>query len=159
MSQESIVVDSASQTLHLLTIQLESTIYSISTAKNGLGEQMGSECTPRGRHYIRAKVGLGCDSNAVFNSRRPTGERYDFNTMSASNRDWILGRILWLSGLEKGLNRCGRVDTMRRYIYIHGAPDNLITGAPGSKGCIRMRTVDIVELFDRVTVGCKVLIK
>jgi L,D-transpeptidase YbiS len=158
MSQESIVVDSATQTLHLLSDQLGNKIYSISTAKNGLGEQMGSECTPRGKHYIRAKVGFGCDSNAVFCSRRPTGERYVFDAMSALNRDWILGRILWLSGLEKGVNRCGRVDTMRRYIYIHGSPDHLLTGVPGSRGCIRMRAADIVELFDRVTVGCNVLI-
>jgi lipoprotein-anchoring transpeptidase ErfK/SrfK len=123
--------------------------YSISSAKNGVGEENGSYCTPRGRHLIRAKVGAGQPLNAVFVERRPTGEIYSPELASRHpGRDWILTRILWLSGCEPGFNRLGKVDTMRRAIYIHGSPDSAQMGEPGSHGCIRMRNRDIVELFD-----------
>lgn len=133
--------------------------YLISTAKNGPGELFGSEQTPRGWHLIRAKIGKDCPANTVFISRRPTGELYtpDLRTQFP-NRDWILTRILWLSGLEPGKNRLGDVDTMRRYIYIHGTPDDVAMGQPGSRGCIRMANKDIIELFDFVPVGAKIQI-
>ena len=125
--------------------------YSISSAKNGVGEVNDSFCTPRGRHIIRAKIGAGQPLNAVFVERRPTGEVYTPELASSSpERDWILTRILWLSGCERGYNRMGPVDTMRRAIYIHGSPDTAEMGTPGSGGCIRMRNRDIVELFDLV---------
>jgi predicted GNAT family N-acyltransferase len=125
--------------------------YSISTAKNGAGEQQGSYRTPRGRHIIRAKIGAGLPENTVFVRRRPTGETWTPG-FAADNpgRDWILTRILWLSGKESGANRGGQVDTMRRYIYLHGSPDTVPMGTPGSIGCVRMRNRDIVELFDLV---------
>lgn len=127
--------------------------YSISSAKNGVGELNGSFCTPRGRHIIRAKIGAGQPLNAVFVERRPTGEVYTPELASSSpGRDWILTRILWLSGCERGYNRMGRVDTMRRAIYIHGSPDTADMGKPGSRGCIRMCNEDIVELFDLVPI-------
>ena len=132
----------------------------ISTAKNGAGEQRGSECTPRGLHYIRARIGAGCDENTVFVGRRPTGERYDETLhQQYPERDWILSRILWLCGSEKGKNRGGVVDSMRRYIYIHGCPDSEPMGIPLSHGCVRMRNRDIIELFDRVDVGTRVMIQ
>ena len=125
--------------------------YSISSAKNGVGEQNGSFCTPRGRHVIRAKIGAGQPPNTVFVERRPTGETYSRSLAERfPGRDWILTRILWLSGCEPGYNRLGKVDTMRRAIYIHGSPDTAEMGKPGSHGCIRMRNKDIVELFDLV---------
>jgi L,D-transpeptidase YbiS len=125
--------------------------YAVSTATNGAGEQNGSNCTPRGRHIIRAKVGAGVTANTVFVRRRPTGEIWTPELGAANpGRDWILTRILWLSGCEPGFNRLGTVDTMRRYIYIHGTPDNVPLGTPGSIGCIRMRNSDIIELFDLV---------
>lgn len=125
--------------------------YPVSTAAKGTGEQNGSYCTPRGRHVIRAKVGAGATANTVFVRRRPTGEIWTPALAAAfPGRDWILTRILWLSGCEPGFNRLGGVDTMRRYIYIHGSPDTVPMGAPGSIGCIRMRNGDIVELFDLV---------
>jgi lipoprotein-anchoring transpeptidase ErfK/SrfK len=125
--------------------------YVVSTATNGAGEQSGSYCTPRGRHLIRAKVGAGETANTVFVRRRPTGEIWTPALAAANpNRDWILTRILWLSGCEPGLNRLGNVDTMRRYVYIHGSPDNVAMGTPGSVGCVRMRNNDIIELFDLV---------
>ena len=127
--------------------------YSISSAKNGVGEQNGSFRTPRGRHVVRAKIGAGQPVNTVFVERRPTGETYSPELARQSpGRDWILTRILWLSGLERGYNRLGKVDTMRRAIYIHGSPDTADMGKPGSRGCIRMHNHDIVELFDLVPV-------
>lgn len=127
--------------------------YSVSTAKNGPGEVYGSEQTPRGLHIIRAKIGDQQPANTVFISRRPTGEIFNLDMRTQfPNRDWILTRIMWLSGLEPGKNRLGNVDTMRRYVYIHGTPDDVAMGVPGSKGCIRMRNSDIIELFDLVPV-------
>lgn len=127
--------------------------YSISSAKNGVGEVNGSFCTPRGRHIIRAKIGAGEPENTVFVERRPTGEIYSGQLARRfPGRDWILTRILWLSGLEPGYNRMGKVDTMRRAIYIHGSPDTADMGKPGSRGCIRMHNRDIVELFNLVPV-------
>jgi lipoprotein-anchoring transpeptidase ErfK/SrfK len=128
--------------------------YLVSTSKHGAGELLGSFQTPRGRHLIRAKIGAGAPEGAVFRGRRPTGEIYTPDLARAHpDRDWILTRILWLSGTEVGRNRLGNVDTMRRYIYVHGTPDGDRLGFPGSIGCIRMGNADIVELFERVRVG------
>jgi L,D-transpeptidase YbiS len=133
--------------------------YTISTGANGVGEENGSFCTPRGKHVIRAKIGAGQPENAVFVNRRPTGERYS-PELGAQHpgRDWILTRILWLSGCESGYNRSGSCDTMRRYIYIHGTPDGTALGKPGSRGCVRMRNADLLELFDLVSVGTQIKI-
>ena len=128
--------------------------FSVSTSKFGPGELRDTFRTPRGRHVIRAKIGAGQPLGAVFRGRRPTGEIYSPALARAyPNRDWILTRILWLSGLEIGKNRLGDVDTMRRYIYIHGTPEADVLGVPGSIGCIRMSNRDVVELFDLVPVG------
>jgi lipoprotein-anchoring transpeptidase ErfK/SrfK len=125
--------------------------YTVSTSKNGLGERNGSFCTPRGSHIVRARIGAGQPDNSVFVRRRPTGELWTPELHARyPGRDWILTRILWLSGCEPGRNRLGEVDTMRRYIYIHGSPDAAEMGKPGSIGCIRMRNHDIVELFELV---------
>ena len=134
--------------------------FRIATARNGVGERLGSEQTPRGEHYIRAKIGAGQPVNAVFISRRPTGETYSPGLRTAfPERDWILTRILWLCGLERGKNRLGEVDTMRRYIYIHGCPDDDPMGNPSSRGCVKMRNNDIIRLFDRVPAGTRVTIR
>lgn len=131
--------------------------YQISTSRYGAGEKSGSHCTPRGLHIIRAKIGAGLPINSVLVGRRPTGEIWS-PELSAANpgRDWILTRILWLSGCELGRNRLGAVDTMRRYIYIHGTPDLAPMGVPASIGCIRMRNQDVRELFDLVIPGTTV---
>jgi lipoprotein-anchoring transpeptidase ErfK/SrfK len=141
-----IVIDIEKQTL-----AFGGKTYLVSTASRGVGEKNGSLCTPRGRHIIRAKIGTGAALNSVFVRRRPTGEVWTPELHARfPGRDWILTRILWLSGCEAGRNRLGDVDTMRRYIYIHGSPDTAQMGKPGSIGCVRMRNQDIVELFDRV---------
>lgn len=155
-----IEVDISAQRLRLLDAgggELAS--YSVSTARDGPGEREGSHRTPRGRHRVRAKIGAGAPAGTVFVGRRPTGEVYRPELSAAHpGRDWILTRVLWLCGEEVGRNRLGDVDSMRRYIYIHGAPDEAPMGVPGSIGCIRMRNADVIELFDRVPVGTKVLI-
>ena len=134
--------------------------YQISSAKNGVGQNRGSFCTPLGKHVIRAKIGEGQPVNTVFIRRRPTGEIYSpILGEKYPDRDWILTRILWLSGCEPGFNRLGTVDTMRRYIYIHGSPDSIDIGRPGSIGCIRMLNTDLLELFDLTDVGTEVNIK
>jgi lipoprotein-anchoring transpeptidase ErfK/SrfK len=137
----------------------ENRTYQISTAKNGLGEKNGSFCTPRGRHIVRAKIGAGQPMYAVFVRRRPTGEIWTPALHEQyPGRDWILTRILWLSGCEPGFNRLGAVDTMRRYVYIHGTHELAEMGKPGSIGCVRMRSPDIVELFERVPPYTEVVI-
>jgi len=147
----------AAQRLTLLENNRIVANWPVSTAVKGAGEESGSEQTPRGRHIIRAKIGAGAPPGAVFVGRRPTGEICTPEVFAAQPvRDWILTRILWLSGLEPGRNRLGKVDTMRRYIYIHGCPDTVPLGTPGSHGCIRMRNAHIIELFERVVVGTPV---
>ncbi len=135
-------------------------VYSVSTGKNGLGELMGSECTPRGWHCIHNIIGLNHEVNSVFVSRLWTGEIYSHELASQyPARDWILTRILQLDGLEPGRNKGGDVDSLRRYIYIHGTPDTTPLGFPGSRGCVRMKNKDIIELAEWIKVGSRVYIE
>lgn len=155
----SISIGAQSLTLRDAAGQIEKH-YAVSTAAQGVGEQDGSYCTPRGQHLIRAKIGAGQPINTVFVGRRPSGEIYTPDLGARfPKRDWILTRILWLSGCERGFNRLGTVDTMRRLIYIHGCPDSAAMGVPGSHGCVRMRNGDILDLFERVTAGTPVTIQ
>lgn len=133
--------------------------FPVSTARNGPGQLKGSECTPTGWHRIRARIGGDAPLNAVFVGRRATGEIYTPALAQAQpQRDWILSRILWLGGLEPGVNRYGDVDSTWRYIYIHGCPDELMQGEPASHGCIRMKNADVIALYDYVKAGCRVFI-
>ncbi len=154
-----IEVDVFKQQLHLFEFGKVVLSYSVSTAKNGMGEISGSECTPGGWHIIRAKIGQDSPVNTVFTGRRATGEIYQpLMREKFPGRDWILTRIMWLSGCEPGKNRLHKYDTMRRYIYIHGCPDEDIMGIASSHGCIKMRNTDVIELFDRIEVYTPVLI-
>jgi L,D-transpeptidase YbiS len=154
-----ITISLADQTLDLVGDDGTVRRYPVSTARNGAGERNGSFCTPRGLHVVRARIGAGQPEGAVFVRRRPTGEVHTPELAAEHpQRDWILTRILWLSGREPGFNRHGDVDTMRRYIYIHGTPDSNPMGIPGSIGCVRMRNSDLVDLFDRVPAGTPVTI-
>lgn len=155
-----ILVDVERQVLRLYAGDEPIAEWPVATAVNGLGERNGSECTPRGAHRVRLKIGAGCPIGSVFVGRRPTGERYTPALAAAApGRDWILTRILWLTGCEPGFNRGGDCDSLRRFIYIHGCPDEEPIGRPASHGCIRMRNADVIDLFDRVDEGCPVEIR
>ena len=155
-----IEINIGSQMLTVFNEEQQLMTFTVATARKGVGEQNGSEQTPRGWHVIRAKIGAEQPVNSVFVARRPTGEIYSpALAAQAPERDWILTRILWLSGLEPGRNRLGTVDTMRRYIYIHGCPDEEPMGIPSSHGCIKMHNQDVIRLFDTVSVGTRVLIQ
>lgn len=159
MAGPEVHIDVALQKLHLMVDGATERSYTVSTALNGMGEHNGSGCTPRGLHRVRAKVGAGCAPGTVFVGRRATGEVYSPELAAAHpGRDWILSRILWLTGCEPGVNRGGAVDTLRRYIYIHGCPDDCPMGVPRSHGCVRMTIADVIDLFDRVAVGTRVCI-
>lgn len=153
-------IDLASQQLAVLAADGSRLAgYAISSAANGPGERNGSGCTPRGRHRIRALIGTGAPADAVFIGRRPTGEIYDAALAARHpTRDWILSRILWLCGEEPGINRGGALDSMRRYIYIHGTPATEPMGVPASHGCIRLHTPALLELFSQCYAGMPVII-
>lgn len=155
-----VVIDLEHQTLDWFGANGEHQRWPVSTAANGPGEANNSGCTPRGRHYVRALVGKGLPEGTVFVARRPTGETWTPELSRLQpRRDWILSRIIWLCGLEKGVNRGGQVDTFRRFIYIHGTPDTEPMGEPLSHGCIRMRNRDVINLFDRLEPGIPVMIQ
>lgn len=154
------IIDISIRSQELVFIDINKNItktYAIATAKNGAGELNGSNRTPRGRHIVRAKIGAGCAPDTVLIGRRPTGEVYSPELKAKfPGRDWILTRILWLSGCEVGFNRLGAVDTMRRYIYIHATPSEVPLGMPCSHGCILLHNTEMIELFERVAVGTSV---
>jgi lipoprotein-anchoring transpeptidase ErfK/SrfK len=157
MTKRQLRIELAQQRLICLEQGRTTALYPVSTARAGAGEILESGCTPRGWHRIHLKVGEGCPENTVFIARRPTGEIYQDELAAAEpERDWILTRILWLTGCEPGFNQGGRVDTLRRYIYIHGTPEESLIGMPVSHGCIRMRNRDLLKLFDWVDVGTPV---
>ena len=156
-----LIISIADQTLYGLDQQSKVVAqYRISTAKNGSGQQSGSGCTPIGRHRVRAKIGQTCEQGSVFIGRRPTGEIYSEKlAQQFPQRDWILSRIIWLQGLEWGINRGPGVDTMARYIYIHGTPSTEPLGVPESHGCVRMHCQDVIALFDDVAINCPVMLQ
>ena len=130
--------------------------YPVSTSRHGLGNERGSLKTPLGRHRICARIGEGLHPLTVFRARRPAGR---LPPDPDPGEDWIVGRILWLEGLETGTNRRGTVDTKRRFIYIHGTPFEDAIGRPASIGCIRMRIGDLLAVFARAFVGERVVIR
>lgn len=149
MSQRRLRIELSHQRLICLEAGQSRALYPVSTSRWGVGERRDSGCTPRGLHRVRLKIGAGCPENSVFVARRPTGEIYSDQLAEAQpDRDWILTRILWLSGCEPGINLGGEVDTLRRFIYIHGTPEETLLGIPVSHGCVRMRNRDIIRLFD-----------
>jgi len=155
-----IYISISQQTLTFVDSQGRQHLFSVSTAKNGPNQQEGSGGTPLGKHKVRAKIGGQAPLNAVFVGRRFTGEIYTPELGAQyPERDWILTRILWLAGCEPGFNQGGNVDTMRRYIYIHGTPDAEPMGVPLSHGCIRMRNTELMWLFEQVAPYCPVMIE
>lgn len=158
--QTIITINHAQQQLQLIRNEAVVVSYAISTAQNGLGERQGSGQTPRGEHVIHKKIGGDMPMGTVFVGREPTGEVYSPELAAQHpDRDWILTRILWLAGTEIGKNCGGSVDTLQRYIYIHGTPDTEPMGSPASHGCIRMHNTDVVELFAQVAENTPVFIQ
>lgn len=155
--EAAIVISLREQTLRLRQDGVDRMAFEVSTAARGAGCTSGSHCTPTGLHRIRLKIGAGCAPGTVFVGRRPTGEVLTPDLHERfPGRDWILTRILWLEGLQRGVNRGGDVDTLRRFVYIHGTADEAAIGQPASHGCVRMRNRDIVRLFDAVSGGTRV---
>ncbi len=155
-----ILIDLANQRLWFLEDASPRFAAQVSTARKGPGERRDSGCTPRGLHRVRIGIGAGCPPGTVFVGRRPTGEVYGPELAARfPERDWILTRILWLTGLEQGRNRGGDVDTLRRYIYIHGCPETAPLGIPQSHGCIRMHDRELMQLFDLAPAGTLVDIR
>ena len=153
-----VTVDVTRQQLEVRENGVQVRCYAVSTSRYGLGEHTGSFKTPRGRHVVRAKIGAGMPAGSVFRGRRPTGAIAAPNSLADTGQDLILTRILWLSGLESGRNRGGKVDTMARYIYIHGTPHENLLGTPASCGCVRMASAAVMELFELVPAGVEVVI-
>lgn len=159
MPSATLFISIAQQSLRLVLPSGAERTFAVSTAANGAGCRRGSYCTPLGRHRVRLKIGEGCPVGAVFRARRPTGEIYGPElAQQHPGRDWVLTRILWLDGMEPGVNRGGDVDSLRRFIYIHGTADEHAIGRPASHGCVRMRAGDLLEVFDAVEVGAEVVI-
>jgi lipoprotein-anchoring transpeptidase ErfK/SrfK len=160
MPEPRITIDLDTQRLSLSDGEALARVYAVSTGLNGAGERNGSGRTPRGLHRVRMKIGDNCVPGTVFRARRPTGEVYCHALATRwPDRDWILTRILWLTGVEPGRNRGGEVDTFRRYIYIHGCSPAEPMGEPRSHGCIRMRDLDLIELFELAPAGTLVEIR
>jgi L,D-transpeptidase YbiS len=155
----SLHVDIATQTVTLTEADGTARRYPVSTARKGAGNLAGSGGTPLGLHRVRLKIGAGAPPGAVFVARRATGEVFGPELAARDpERDWMLSRILWLQGMEPGVNRGGAVDTLRRYVYIHGTGDEDGIGTACSFGCVRMSNADVIDLFDRVPQGALVRI-
>ncbi|MDX8408332.1 MAG: L,D-transpeptidase [Mariprofundaceae bacterium] len=129
--------------------------YPVSTAANGAGNENGSLQTPLGRHRICSKIGEGLPPLTAFRGRMPVG----FYRPVDTDQDWILTRILWLDGMQTGINRRGHVDSKSRYIYIHGTHAEDDIGKPVSHGCIRMNNTDMLEVFDHARLNEHVIIR
>ena len=153
-----ICIDSRHQRMDRFDIEAEHNCsYPISTAARGMGNRTDSFKTPFGIHRIRQKIGGGQPKGMIFEAREPIGKIA--RDLDIRERDEITSRILWLDGLEEGVNNGGVFDTFSRYIYIHGTSDEKRIGQPVSAGCIRMRNDDVIELFDDVLVDDIVLIR
>ncbi len=155
---QALVVAVSSQRLYLFEDGQLVGDYPVSTAERGTGNQEGSLQTPLGLHRVAEKIGAEAPSGMIFRGRRPTGQRAEILALpdARAERDDVTSRILWLDGLEPGVNRGGNVDSKRRYIYIHGTPEEGRIGSPASHGCVRMSNADVIELFDRVEVDALV---
>jgi L,D-transpeptidase catalytic domain len=130
--------------------------YVISTSAKGLGQRQDSYRTPTGLHYVRERIGEGSPAWSVLRERVCTGEVFD--STATPDGDLITSRVLWLSGMEAGVNQGGRVDSYARAIYIHGTADEASLGQPSSHGCIRMYNRDVIALFAEIPVGALVVI-
>ena len=159
MTDPWLMVDSSTQQLYLIDSKSQSRSFAISTSKYGMGCQQDSMMTPTGAHQIAEKIGGENKVNDIFVGRVATGEAADIvSEEKSSGKDLILTRILWLQGLEANKNSGDGVDSFHRYIYIHGTHEERLLGSPASHGCVRMSNSDIIDLYQKVSVGTFVYI-
>ncbi len=155
-----ILVSISKQKLYLIKGGKVVKIYLVSTSKYGIGNEEGSNKTPLGTHHICEKIGKNVKIGTIFkmgiNTRRIAKIYTDSTDLE---EDPITARIMWLEGLEAGINRGKGIDLYKRHIYIHGTPEEGLIGQPASHGCIRMRNKDVIELFDLVSKGTLVEIQ
>lgn len=155
-----LICESASQTLYVLKDRIVVKKYSVSLSKLGIGSLKGSSKTPPGLHRIKEKIGRGAPSGTIFKSRKNTGTIATIYTEPIDvKEDHVTSRILWLEGMEEGKNKGNNVDSHDRFIYIHGTPEEGLIGSPASHGCIRMKNLDVIELFDNAPEGTLVWIR
>ncbi len=154
------IVDVSDQELRLYVDGRLAARYPVSTAEAGTGSAAGSNRTPLGAHYVRRRYGAGAPAGMVFRARVPTGRIAAIEHRPRHiGEDLVTSRILWLAGLEPGRNQGPGVDSFRRYIYIHGTPEEGLIGRPASHGCIRLRNEDVIALFDALPVRSLVWIQ
>ena len=155
-----IEVDISEQRLYLIENNLIKASYPISTSKYGEGSIENSFKTPLGEHSIKEMIGEEAEINTIFTSRINTKRSATIiDQFEDSDNDYVTSRIMWLDGEEDGFNKGGNVDSFRRYIYIHGTHEEGLIGTKASHGCIRMFNYDVIELFNLVNIGTKVLIR
>ncbi len=146
-----LIVDIGKQRMHHYRGTRLVKTYKVSTSKFGIGNRAGSQKTPLGVHWIRKKIGRNARFGTIFKARINTGKQVRIITdNSPSKADYVTSRIMWLQGLEPGKNRGYRIDSFKRYIYIHGTGEEGRIGRPASHGCVRMYNRDVIELFDRL---------
>ena len=155
-----IEVDISEQRLYLIENSIIKASYPISTSKYGEGSIENSFKTPLGKHSIKEMIGDEAEINTIFTSRINTKRSATIiDQFEDTDNDYVTSRIMWLDGEEDGLNKGGNVDSFRRYIYIHGTHEEGLIGTKASHGCIRMFNYDVIELFNLVNIGTKVLIR
>ena len=153
-ADQAILVDISKQELWLIQDYRILKRFPISASKYGCGSKAGSNKTPLGIHMITSKIGAGADTGTIFKARMNTGKKaVIYKDKTDSEEDFVTTRIMWLEGLEQGVNKGPGIDSRARYIYIHGTPEEGLIGTPASHGCIRMKNTEVIELFDRISEG------
>jgi len=157
--KEYIFISIKSQKLYLIRFKQVISKYDISTSKYGVGNKMHSLKTPTGLHQIKSKIGNGVPLNGIIIAGMFANEKAQILPFEEKGEEDIIStRVLWLEGLDEGVNKGNKVDTYLRRIYIHGTNEEGLIGKPSSHGCIRMKNYDVLELFELVEKEIKVLI-
>ena len=155
-----LLVNIEKQEMYLVKNDSIKKTYRISSSKYGTGNKSGSEKTPLGVHRIAEKIGANAEPNTIFVGRVDTRKEASIITDTLDvEADDVTSRILWLEGLEPGINKGKGIDSHERYIYIHGTPEEGLIGTPASHGCIRMHNSEVIELFNIVATGTFVVIE
>lgn len=153
------IVKISAQMLYLYSAREYVCNYSVSTSRFGIGHDEGSYKTPTGIHCVQEKIGGDAEFSEIFKTRKPTREHANIeHNEIRTNEDCITSRILWLAGLEEGVNKGAGIDSYARYIYIHGTHEEGLIGQPASEGCIRMKNQDVIDLYDCLMISSFVIV-